>query len=157
MVSGMAAITGWAHVTLSVRDHDRSVRWYQDILGFEPATTQTSKDWTRTLCLHPGSGTILVLQQHSANGGEKFDERRAGLDHLALGVTGRSALAAWQERLTALEVSYTPITETGRGGLAVNFRDPDGIAIELFCRAEEPSLGRHPLESSPGVPAVRSR
>jgi hypothetical protein len=41
---------------------------------------------------------------------------------------------AWQERLAALEVSYTPITSTGRGGLAIAFRDPDGIALELFFR-----------------------
>jgi hypothetical protein len=36
--------------------------------------------------VHPGSGTILVLQQHSSNGGAEFDEQRAGLDHLALGL-----------------------------------------------------------------------
>jgi catechol 2,3-dioxygenase-like lactoylglutathione lyase family enzyme len=138
IVSGVTTITGWAHVTLSVRDHDRSVRWYQEILGFHPAATETSPQWTRTLCVHPGSGTILVLHQHTSSGGAEFDEQRAGLDHLALGVTDRNALAAWQERLTALGVTCSPITPTGRGGLAINFRDPDSIALELFCRTPGP-------------------
>jgi catechol 2,3-dioxygenase-like lactoylglutathione lyase family enzyme len=134
----VTTITGWAHVTLSVRDHDRSVRWYQEVLGFRPAATETSQQWTRTLCVHPGSGTILVLQQHSSNGGAEFDEQRAGLDHLALGVTGPDALATWQERLTALGVACTPVTPAGRGGLAINIRDPDNIALELFYRTPDP-------------------
>jgi hypothetical protein len=34
-------------------------------------------------------------------------------------------------------VPYTPIAETGCGGLALNFRDPDGIALELFHRPQD--------------------
>jgi glyoxylase I family protein len=136
-VSGVTAIAGWAHVTLSVRDHDRSVRWYADVLGFQPTATGATPQWTRTLCVHPGSGMILVLQQHSSGNGAEFDEQHAGLDHLALGVTSRDALTSWQERLAALGVAHSPITATGRGGLAISFRDPDNIALELFYRAQE--------------------
>ncbi|GAA3226615.1 VOC family protein [Nonomuraea helvata] len=128
-------ITGWAHVTLSVRDHDRSVGWYETVLGFKPTATETTDQWKRTLCVHPASGIILVLHQHLLGGGE-FDERRAGLDHLALSVADRTDLDAWQDRLAALGVSYTPITGTGRGGLAIAFPDPDGIALELFYRPQ---------------------
>ena len=134
----MTTFTGWAHVTLSVRDHDRSVRWYREVLGFQPTATETARQWTRTLCLHPGSGMILVLQQHNSGDGAEFDEQRAGLDHLALGVSSPDALASWQERLTALGMAHSPITATGRGGLAISFRDPDNIALELFYRAQDP-------------------
>jgi catechol 2,3-dioxygenase-like lactoylglutathione lyase family enzyme len=138
MVSGMTTIAGWAHVTLSVRDHDRSVGWYNEVLGFKPTATETNAQWTRTLCVHSENGTVLVLHHHLANDRTAFDEKRTGLDHVAFRVTGHDALLAWQERLTALGVSFTPITDTGRGGLAINFRDPDGIALELFYRPQDP-------------------
>jgi len=69
----------------------------------------------RTLCVHPGSETILVLRQHLANNGEGFDERRAGLDHVSFRVADYDALLAWQEQLSALEVPHSPITEAARG------------------------------------------
>jgi catechol 2,3-dioxygenase-like lactoylglutathione lyase family enzyme len=128
----MTAITGWAHVTLSVRDHDRSVRWYEAVLGFKPAATETTEQWIRSLCVHPGSGTILVLHQNPSCNGKEFDERQPGLDHLALSVPGQAELEAWRQRLDSLGVACTPIADAGRGALAVNFRDPDGIAVELF-------------------------
>ncbi|MBO2455967.1 VOC family protein [Actinomadura violacea] len=140
------AILGWAHVTLTVTDHDRSVGWYEQVLGFEPTATQHRPSWVRTLCMHRDGSAILVLQQHLPGAVERFDERRPGLDHLALGVATRTELEEWQERLAELEewqerlaelgVDYSPIADAGRGGLALSFRDPDGIALELFHRPQ---------------------
>jgi glyoxylase I family protein len=134
----MPGIDGFAHVTLSVRDHDHSVGWYGEVLGFQPVMSETTGRWRRTGCVHPGSGTILVLHQHLASHGDEFDERRTGLDHLSFQVTDYDALLAWQERLSALGVPHSPITEAVRGGLVISFRDPDRIALELFCRRQPP-------------------
>jgi glyoxylase I family protein len=134
----MPGIDGFAHVTLSVRDNDRSVGWYGEVLGFQPLMSETTDRWRRTGCVHPGSGTILVLHQHLANHGDEFDERRTGLDHVSFQVADYDELLAWQERLSALGVPHSPITEAVRGGLVISFRDPDGIALELFCRRQPP-------------------
>ncbi|MFI5896976.1 VOC family protein [Actinoplanes sp. NPDC051513] len=130
----MTTISGWAHVTLSVQDHDRSVGWYGEILGFKPVDTETTPQWKRTLCLHADSGVMLVLHQHFSGEGGAFDPGRTGLDHVAFHVPDREALVAWQDRLAAQGVSYTPVASAGRGGLVVAFRDPDGIALEFFFR-----------------------
>jgi len=80
-----------------------------------------------------------VLHQHLTNDGEGFDERRTGLDHLSFKVADYDALLAWQKRLSALGVQHSPIAEAARGGLVISFRDPDGIALELFFRRLPPS------------------
>ena len=132
----MVAIVGWAHVTLSVRDHDRSLRWYEDVLGFRPLASETTDRWHRTLCGHPESGVVLVLHQHlPATDEDRFDERRTGLDHVAFAVSEPDDLLAWQERLSSLAVQHSPVADAPpRGGKVLNFRDPDGIALELFYR-----------------------
>jgi glyoxylase I family protein len=133
----VAIIAGWAHVTLSVRDHDVSVRWYCDVLGFEPIASEVTDQWKRTLCQHPDAGIVLVLHQNLANGGDAFDERCTGLDHLAFAVSDYDALVAWEQQLDRLGVSCTPIKDAPpRGGKVLHFRDPDHIPLELFWRPQ---------------------
>ena len=51
---------------------------------------------------------------------------------MAFGVADRAELAAWAGRLDALGVAHGDIVDASYGsGLA--FRDPDGIALELFA------------------------
>ncbi|MBA2415310.1 MAG: VOC family protein [Geodermatophilaceae bacterium] len=106
----MTDITGWAHVTLSVRQHDLSVQWYSDVLGFHALASETTDRWQRTLCQHPQSGVSLVLHQHVPTSSDEFDERQIGLDHVALSTSTFDGLHAWEERLTEMGVLHSPLT-----------------------------------------------
>lgn len=136
----MVAIAGWAHVTLSVRDHDRSVRWYGEVLDFRPMASETTDRWRRSLCVHAESGTVLVLHQHlPTTDVEQFDERRIGLDHVSFAVSEPEDLLEWQQRLSSWAVEQSPVKDAPPGGGKVlSFRDPDGIALEMFYRPPSP-------------------
>jgi catechol 2,3-dioxygenase-like lactoylglutathione lyase family enzyme len=64
-------------------------------------------------------------------GCHRFFVFRTGMDHVALGVPDRAALAAFEQRLDELGATYTPTAETPLGAVIV-FRDPDGIEVEFF-------------------------
>lgn len=131
---------GFHHLTLNVQDVDRSEKWYAEVLGFERLAAFDTETFTRVLLRHPGSGAILGLNRHTAAvGGEPFDERRAGLDHVALGVPDRAALDAWVDRFDALGVLHSGVKPgTSPGSWLVTFRDPDGLQLEVFAVASGP-------------------
>ncbi|WP_424183482.1 VOC family protein [Actinokineospora sp. G85] len=123
----MPALTGAHHVALTVTDVDRSVPWYERVLGF------TAQDWddegdlaARKVVLN-GFGMTLTLVQHPGVQRQSFDECRPGLDHLSLPVASAAELTTWAESLTALGVPFghTP------GAANLSLRDPDGIQLVL--------------------------
>jgi glyoxylase I family protein len=63
---------------------------------------------------------------------DTFDEDRVGLDHLCLRVGSRAELDAAAAHLDELQVTREPIKEIGHGYI-LEFRDPDGIALELMA------------------------
>jgi glyoxylase I family protein len=127
------------HLRLGSRDAVRSGRWYQGVRGFRSLANQTTGQWKRTLFDHADGAVVLVLHQHLSAEAVDFDERRTGLDHLAFRVPDYDALLAWQERLESLGVSCSHIADAPpRGGKVLTFRDPDGIALELFHRPPDP-------------------
>jgi glyoxylase I family protein len=65
---------------------------------------------------------------------DAFDEDRVGLDHLSLSVGTRSELDAALATLDALRAPHGDIKDLG-GAWILEFRDPDGIALELFAPA----------------------
>ena len=135
----MAAITGIAHVELSVRDLDRSEQWYTQLLEMQRVFEGRDERYgivSRAL-YEPRSKIVLGLMQHDANAGETFAPQRTGLDHLSFYVPDRDALRAWEHRLDALGIAYSPMHEEPYGGAAVTATDPDGIALE-FCTRDTP-------------------
>jgi len=132
-VTGLPAVDSLHHLTLSVTDLDASVRWYQALLGESIVATREAPAWSRVRLQWP-SGIIIVFTRHEATAAsDRFDHTRVGLDHIGLACPSEGAVRDWAARLDELGFVHGPVEEVDYGW-AVTARDPDGIAVEFFCR-----------------------
>jgi glyoxylase I family protein len=121
------------HVALTVTDLERSTAWYGNLLGSPEVLTRDGATWRRVLLRAPT--LLLSLTTHDGTEpDDRFDERRVGIDHLAIGCRERADLDAWVAHLDALGVRHGPITEAPHAHL-VACHDPDGIAVEFYWLA----------------------
>jgi catechol 2,3-dioxygenase-like lactoylglutathione lyase family enzyme len=134
LVDDAPALSGTHHVALTVTDLGASLRWYREVLGFERVPhldyDHPHGGGRAAVTVQPGSGTVLVLHHHDANGGERFAESRTGLDHVCFRVPDRESIEAWERRFEQLGVDHSPVAEQS-GALFLVFRDPDDIQLEL--------------------------
>jgi len=128
-----AFIKGVSHVSLSVSDLHRSLEFYRDALKLpllrEPYPGIKFEGQEAMLLV---GKTALVLQAHDHHQAGAFDPRRTGLDHLAFHVSNRAALEEWETLLDEATCSHSGIVEVEGYGWMIEFRDPDGVQLELF-------------------------
>jgi glyoxylase I family protein len=132
----MPALTGAAHLTLTVRNLSVSEAWYCELFGFERVHQEHRPHSDAVLLRDPGSSLVLSLRHHHGSGTARFDETRTGLDHVSFDVASRVELEEWQRRLADHRVEHSPIVGTQFGAVLV-FRDPDHIQLELSYRNGE--------------------
>ncbi len=133
-------IDGYAHVRLTVTDISRSRAFYDQVFALPVAfeVPADADDETRErlgflyggVIYHLGSG--LLGLRPVAPDGDRFDENRVGLDHLSFLLSDSSAVHAAAARLDELRVQHSGVKDLGRAVL-LEFRDPDGIALELYA------------------------
>jgi glyoxylase I family protein len=135
------ATTGIHHFSPTVSDVERSAEWYVRVFGLErlPRLAPHHGDEDggyAVLLVDPRSGLLIGLHHHVAAVPGAFDERRAGLDHIAWGVQGRAVLEAWASWLDELEIPHSGIIDKHGASpySVIVFRDPDNIQLELFHR-----------------------
>jgi lactoylglutathione lyase len=142
------------HMSFTVADLDRSIRFYRDELGLELVHEQEqSNEYTRTFVGYPDahlrvaqfaigtsaakprSGHIIELVQYLAPIGEPVHPERyqPGAAHLAFQVDDTHAM---YERLVAKGVHFIskPVAITAginAGGATVYLEDPDGNTLEF--------------------------
>ncbi|MEY2459916.1 MAG: glyoxylase family protein [Acidimicrobiaceae bacterium] len=124
------------HLGLTVRDVEVSAAWYTDVLGFHRVGDYNAPDGGRrkVFLRHDGLRARLGLTQHQHAASEAFDETRAGLDHLAFGVSSTEELHGWAQRFAEAGVTFSPVASANSipGAAVLVFRDPDNIQLELF-------------------------
>ncbi|MEL7584755.1 MULTISPECIES: VOC family protein [Brevibacterium] len=133
-------VTGLHHLSLTVTDLDRSLEWYQRVLGWErqpgtfPHYDRESTGYG-VLLADPASGMIIGLHTNTANEGETFEESRTGLDHVSLQVEDRATLENWVEWLDELGIAHTGIRDLTEpfSYSTVVFRDPDNVQLEFVA------------------------
>jgi glyoxylase I family protein len=127
-------LMGFHHVTINVQDVERSEQWYEEVLGFARATRYSTDSYERLVMRHPDSAMVLGLSTHHVDvAREPFDERRAGLDHVAFRAASREVLEEWVSRLDRLGVAHSEIKPASiPGSFLITFRDPDNTQLEIF-------------------------
>ena len=132
---------GIHHVVLTVTDVARSTEFYRKVLGM-----QVLQSGEAGSVLADGDGMLCLQRGRTPSQGDRFDEKRIGLNHVAFSVAGRSELEATFEVLAGLNVQSAGI-EFDPDGQAeyVCFRDPDNIQVEVYVWSEY-SSGRASLK-----------
>jgi len=127
-------LVGLHHVTLRVTDLDRARAFYsalpeflldQDFPDLGKLRYRIGQTRTRLVLCAPLPGTPA---------GDRFEERRIGLDHIAVGVTGgREALAVLEGALRRIGAITDGIhLDRASHQAMITFRDPDNVQWEFF-------------------------
>jgi catechol-2,3-dioxygenase len=118
------------HVAVTVTDLDRSVPWYTRLFDAEPVLDEDTGPFRHVVWAL--GEALFGLHQFPDPAAGQFDERRPGLDHVAFGCADRAELEKWVSRLDELQVTHGGIVDAHYGS-GLSFRDPDGVALELFA------------------------
>ncbi|MFJ7066565.1 VOC family protein [Streptomyces sp. NPDC101115] len=132
----MPEIAGIGHVTLTVSDVKRSAEFYNRLLDTQ--TVLDIEDEFGPFMAVASPVVIIGFRTHEAtNPSDAFDPTRVGLDHLAFHVADQAAIEAWEARLDEQEIAHSDVVEDPSGGIHLNFKDPDTIALEFYLPAQQ--------------------
>ena len=151
-------INGFGHIDLTVTDVERSVRWWEEVLGFKLINTRETPDFKLWSVIHP-CGFFIGLMSHSNPASDRFDERAVGLDHLALRVPDRAALEAWAKHLDDLGIAHSGV-QRGTGGPGHRVSRPrqhPARVLGIRPRSRAAGLQRHADVGGPSVAFVIAR
>lgn len=124
------------HVILTVSDIAQSRKFYGDLLGFElhEVPAQYGK-----LLYFPveGHAQVWLIQHDQTPPGDRFNEFRIGLDHLAFTAPDKAFLDEIAAKLIAAGVPTNGVELFHDRWHYVAFRDPDNIQLEFWL--DEPA------------------
>jgi catechol 2,3-dioxygenase-like lactoylglutathione lyase family enzyme len=120
---------GLHHTALISGDVERTVRFYQDVLGFPLTELIENRDYPGSshFFFDIGNGNLLAFFDFPGLDVGPYAEVLGGLHHMAISVDPER-WAALVERLTEARVEHEV-----HSGVSVYFRDPDGARIELIA------------------------
>ena len=122
---------GLHHTALISHDVERTVRFYQDVLGFPLTELIENRDYPGSshFFFDLGNKTLLGFFDFPGLGLRPAEERIGTVQHIAIAVPPDKH-ALLQARLDDLEIPY----DGPQRGIpeSIYLRDPDGIGVELL-------------------------
>jgi glyoxylase I family protein len=127
-------LVGLHHVTLRVKDLERSRSFYSALPEFVLDQDFPDLGKLRYRIGRTRARLVLCAPLPGTAPNDRFDERRIGLDHIAVAVEGgREALAGLEVALRRVGAVTDGVHRDRAGELEmITFRDPDNIQWEFF-------------------------
>jgi catechol 2,3-dioxygenase-like lactoylglutathione lyase family enzyme len=120
---------GLTHIALAVRDPQRSLRFYEAVIGVVPVYESTDFIQAQT----PGSRDVLVLERKRGVAG-----KRGGVVHFGFRLRRPADIVT---AIRAIENAGGAVREQGEfvpGEPYVFFTDPDGYDVEIWYELPTP-------------------
>jgi glyoxylase I family protein len=136
---------GVHHLALICSDVERTIQFYQGVLGFPLIELIENRDYKGSshLFFDIGNGNLLAFFDFPGLGLQPGVEALGGVQHIAISVTPEE----FEAHKARLELNGVPYIGPDRGITnSVYFKDPDNIQIELLreplLRMDERDLGQ---------------
>jgi catechol 2,3-dioxygenase-like lactoylglutathione lyase family enzyme len=114
---------GLTHIALAVRDPQRSLQFYQAVLG----VVSVYDDGNFVQAQTPGSRDVLVFERRARGAG-----RMGGVVHFGFRLKRAGDIERARSAILAAGGSITDTGEFVPGEPYVFFRDPDGYEVEIW-------------------------
>lgn len=126
---GTSSARGLHHTALLCADVERTVRFYQEVLGFPLTEMVGNRDYEGSthFFFDIGNGNLLAFFDFPGLDLGPYAEVLGGLHHLAISVEPHR----WDELKARLTENGVEFQE--ESGTSIYFRDPDGARIELIA------------------------
>ncbi|MBP1052176.1 VOC family protein [Rhodococcus qingshengii] len=132
---------GLHHTALISSDVERTVKFYQDLLGFSLTELIENRDYPGSshFFFDIGNGNLLAFFDFPGLDVGPYQEVLGGLHHIAISVEP----AKWAKLRTRLTEAGVELIEHSE--VSLYFRDPDGARLELIADPLGEMYGNHVL------------
>jgi catechol 2,3-dioxygenase-like lactoylglutathione lyase family enzyme len=136
----MPVSMGFNHVATLTTDMDLTVRFYEEafdaVVTFE-VPKRDDHPWMKIVDLGGGAAlNVFEVPAEEMLGERRRQGGRGAIDHFALAVDSRDTLEVVKSRLAAAGAQEVGEIQRLGDELSLFFRDPDGMELEVCCRAE---------------------
>ena len=136
----MPVTTGFNHVATLTTDMDRTVRFYEESFDAKVTFEVPKRDdhpWMKIVEVGGGAAlNVFEVPAEEIIGERRRQGGRGAIDHFAFAVDSRATLEVVKDRLSAAGAQEVGEIQRLGDEWSLFFRDPDGMELEVCCRAE---------------------